>query len=342
MLSWRFNVKYLVLLILIITVFCTAPLRNYLEPENIIHSDTLELKNAKFIGKDSTVLKNLSIDQWVGNEVIVLEKPQIFRQNGYELFFCIELDSCIEKSDSTTNHKNGRIRYEVLSGRVLKISNVEPLGNEWLITFENDSIKKKIFGKTHKLVIKEIGFISDLENARKRWIGKTVFSKKGVISTIKEDRSGFGSLKVGHRDSLMVIDVKWGYTPLPVDPIWLMVQTPVGNRGFIPLRFSWTNTASDRIRKFNPWKEFIMETDPAETYSWDENTWEIIDNHRIVIEMTTEQVLMSWGEPLKRTNKEYQGVKTECWIYGSHELYFKENRMIAFLEIGNNMIQKDL
>ena len=326
-----------------ISVFCTAPLRDYPVPEISTTSDTLQVKKTVSDERVGSVVPvKIPIDQWVGMDVFVLEKPEVFRQHGYEFFFCRELDSCSEKSDSIVNHKNGRIRYEILSGQVLKVTDVESLGGEWLIAFEHNSIKEKIYGKTHKSAIKEIGFLIDLENARQRWFGTTIFSKKGIISTVKEDGSGFSSLKVGHRDSLIVFDIRWGYTPLPVDPIWLMVETSQGHKGFIPVRFSWTNTTVDQIRKSDPWNTLLMEEDPSEVYSWDENMWEIIDNHRIVIEMTTEQVLMSWGEPLERTEKAYQGVEMECWIYGSHELYFKENRMIAFLEINNSMIQKEL
>ncbi|MDO5576838.1 MAG: hypothetical protein Q4F84_07140, partial [Fibrobacter sp.] len=273
--------KYLVMCLLMLSVFCAAPMRDYLEHETSGGEDSVQVKTE--LSEESVAPIKIPIDQWSGKRVFVLDKPEIFRQHGYELYFCRELDSCKENSDSARNLKNGRIRHEVLSGQVLTVVSTEPLGEEWLVTFENDSTKEKIYAATNKGALKDIGFFNDLENARKRWLGKVVFSKKGTISTEKEGGAGFSSLKVGLRDSLSVVDVKWGCTPIPVDPIWLVVETLSGSRGFIPVRFSWTNSPSFQVQdSAAPWDELLMEQNPAEIYKWDENTWEIIDNHRIV------------------------------------------------------------
>lgn len=326
--------KYLFLGLLIVSVFCAAPMRDYIEPETSGSGDSVQVKTE--LPEESVVPVKIPVDQWSGSEVFVLDKPEIFRKHGYELYFCKELDSCKENSDSARNHKNGRIRHEVLSGQVLTIVSTESMGEERLITFECNSTKEKIYAVTNKGALKDIGFLSDLENARKRWLGKVVFSKKGTISTEKEGGAGFSSLKVGLRDSLRVVDVKWGCTPIPVDPIWLVVETVSGSSGFIPVRFSLTNAPSFQVQdSLKPWDELLMEQNPAEIYKWDENTWEIIDNHRIVIGMNHEQVILSWGKPVQKTNKEYNGNEMECWIYGSHELYFKENMVEVSLEISN-------
>jgi hypothetical protein len=123
-----------------------------------------------------------------------------------------------------------------------------------------------------------------------------------------------------------------GVTPLPVNQVWLHVQTPLGKKGFVPVQCSWTNVMIDRVRETHPWGDEILEADPTVTYSWDESIWEIINNHRIVIEMTREQVLLSWGEPLERLEKLWDGINRECWLYGSHELYFDTTALISMSE----------
>jgi len=45
--------------------------------------------------------------------------------------------------------------------------------------------------------------------------------------------------------------------------------------------------------------------------------------------MTKEQILLSWGEPLNRLQKQYNGVQAECWEYGGQNLFFSEEKLLG-------------
>ena len=92
---------------------------------------------------------------------------------------------------------------------------------------------------------------------------------------------------------------------------------------FYSVRYSWTNTLNDQIRNIDAWGDDILENDPSIEHHGPRDV-ELINNHRIVVEMTRKQVFLSWGEPLSRGRKENNGIQRECWIYSSQELYFDE------------------
>jgi hypothetical protein len=57
----------------------------------------------------------------------------------------------------------------------------------------------------------------------------------------------------------------------------------------------------------------------------------MVNNHRVVNEMNQEQVLTSWGKPLKRFKKEFNGTMVECWKYQSQTLYFGDKGIVAVM-----------
>ena len=322
--------KEIILFFLLSTFFCTAPIREYLEPvpkvDNLV--DSVETQ------QELPVPQTLGIQDWPGKRFVVIEKQKIFCEAGYGLYGCREMEKCKDIPDSSRENAAHRIKCEKLSGHILKVDDVSLVDTEWIVIFTDEQTGEMVYGKTHKGAIKEIALESDLEGARKRWLNKTVFSKRGILSTISDNGSGFGSRKVRVQDSLEVVDVSWGITPLPVNPIWLTVQTKKGSlKGIIPVRYSWTNTMSDRVRDWDAWSDDILENDPAIEYSWDETSWDLINSHRIVVDMTREQVVLSWGEPLSRLKKDYQGVSRECWVYGSQELFFGDKGLIGTREL---------
>ncbi|NLG16355.1 MAG: hypothetical protein GX556_03360 [Fibrobacter sp.] len=327
--------KSLLLLLFGTGIFCTAPVRNYLEPQNKPAPDTLSQPidtpsvNLQPLPESS---QTIPVQNWPGHRFVLLEKQKMFAQYGYELYPCRELDSCKSAADTSLTGTNHRLRYDKFKGGVLRAKEVENAANEWLVTFVDEKTDLVVYGRTHKGSIKDLALESDLEAAKNRWLGKYVFSRKGVISTVLENQKGFGSIKIRVQDSLKVTDVHWGTTPLPVNPIWLLVETKDGKKGFIPVRYSWTNTLSEQIRGIASWGDDILEKDPSTEYAWPPETWEVINNHRIVIEMTREQVFLSWGEPLARLQKEIQGIQRECWVYGSQELYFDEKGLVTIEE----------
>ena len=272
----------------------------------------------------------LSPAEWEGENFFVLPKQNLLRSSGYQLYSCKNGECDTATVDPAWELDNHRIRCEKIAGDPLYVENVEPDGDEWTITFFHEKSNRFIYGHTHKHAIAEIAFIDDRINAYDRWINKIIYSKKGVLATIGTNSpNSISSIRINIQDTLFVKDVKWGMTPLPVKPLWLMVKTTSGQKGFIPVRFSWTNTMKDMITGGAPWQEDIFEKNPASQYDWDDYTWEIINNHRVITEMTIDQVLLSWGKPLSRQSGNDNDDGIEILIYPSHELQFSQKKLVT-------------
>lgn len=330
------------IVVVLFFVSCTAPVRNYLKSAD--ENKTTLLMSVDTAGNEKNMNQNqsfkvdtvlskpssYSIDLWAGKNFVVLAKQEMFKNFGYELFLSKEMENNTAPVDTSLELKKHRLRWDKCSGHTLTCRSAEYVQGEWIIGFFDSTLKKEIWAKTYKKAIKELAMKNDLEVAQNRWLGKAVFSKRGVIST-NDSKNGYGSMKVRIQDSLRVVDICWGVTPLPVKPLWLIVETREKLKGFIPIRISWTNLMCDLLQEDAPWDEDIFENDPSVLFKWDTTIWEMVNNHRVVNEMNQEQVLTSWGKPLKRFKKELNGTMFECWKYQSQTLYFGDKGIAAVM-----------
>jgi hypothetical protein len=332
--------RYCLAVVLVFT-FCTAPVHDYQGNGNeqkvadsapvdtVVNKKSNQILSAEM---DSALSKPVSyaVEQWIGKDFVVLEKQQMFKKFGYELFLSKEMENGVTPIDTGLELKKHRIRCDKISGHSLTCESIVYDQGEWIVNFSDLTLNKKIWAKTYKNAIKDLAIKSDYENAKKRWLGKAVFSRRGVVST-NDSKSGYGSMKVQIQDSLHVVDICWGVTPLPVKPLWLIIETKEKLKGFIPIRISWTNIMGDQLQEGLPWDEDIFESDPSVIFNWDSTTWEIVNNHRVVNGMSPEQVEASWGKPLKRAKKELNGTVLECWIYQSQALYFGDKGIVEVI-----------
>jgi hypothetical protein len=276
--------------------------------------------------------QTIEIESWPGERFALLEKPAMYCNYGYELYSCPKLDSCRDRIDTALLTKYHRVKCSAGSKLRLTVTAVEPRpGGEWLVTFTNEPTGTKLYAVTSKGVAHEVARVSDLDSAQKRWIGKTVFAARGFISTFQSGKTG--SVKVRLQDSLKVTGVRFGLTPLPTKPIWVEVATVSGEKGVIPVYYSWTNVKKEARRDGNPWDDDLFETNPALTCTADPATWETINGHHVHPGMTRDQVRLSWGFPIKRFSELYGGKERECWEYAGQRLYFDEKELVGIVDI---------
>ncbi|MBN1758329.1 MAG: hypothetical protein JW863_08430 [Chitinispirillaceae bacterium] len=334
---------FLLLLVITTIILCTAPVRNsstILVPDSVEnHHITLSTGSSDSASRpvqppNDAIPQLLSPPEWIGKKFIILPKQKLLCAQGYSLTTCRDKNECDTMPVNPDWENSGhRILCSKIGGDSVYVDKVEPDSNEWLITFAHIPSEKRLFARTYKQAINEIAFSDDLTAARARWLNRIVFSKKGVISQLGTSATAtISSKRIRIQDSLLVVNVRWGMTPLPVKPLWLMVKMNDNTEGFIPLRISWTNTMIDRRSDRQPWDEDIYETNPADLYKWDENMWEVVNNHRVILEMTTDQVTASWGYPLSIVPQPDDSTNGEIWTYPSHELRFQYNKLIAISE----------
>jgi hypothetical protein len=274
--------------------------------------------------------EDLSVKQWTGHAFIILPKQKIASGFGYELYLSPRLDLCKSMPDTGRETKSRRVRCDKFGGSTVVVRDVKASGKEFLVRFIHEPTGISLYGRTRGGAIEGLARAGDLSEAKRRGLGKTVYSTGRFINLYDSATGDVTTRKVRITDPLAVVDVQWGTTPLPPQPLWLIVETAGKARGFIPVRASRTNVMSEMKKPGNPWDDDVLEQDPRKVYSWDNVVWEAIDNHSILPRMTKSQVRLSWGPPKNVRRESGENANGEHWIFDNEQdLYFTGDTLVS-------------
>jgi hypothetical protein len=243
------------------------------------------------------------IGSWNGKRFVFLPKPKGSESGTYEDF-----------SRSVTHKK--------YSGRVARVVSANDGGASAYIEFEmeDDGERLRVFTVANKESVKGMAFLDDIENARKQWAGKTLWSKLLMISSYDEESGALTMTQVKKFGPLKVVDVVPGWDE--EKPVRFKLETPNGKQGFVDLNLSGTNVPKE-VRHMSRFENNLMAEDPRLKYKWKADIWSAIEKGQVYTGMTEEQVKMSWGEP----DKVARTAAGEVWTYQSGSLVFKKGVM---------------
>lgn len=253
-----------------------------------------------------TVLPTLEVKDWVGQRFIFLPQPTKLRTYGYQLF-------------------EPRLSYSAWVGKIVTVTNVSE-GFLPEVTFRADdgtTVRAKMYSGS----INGIAPVRDLEFARSRWLGKTLWIRGNELGTWNEQTDEFGSVKVRKCSPVEVQDVVAAF--FDHEPVRLILKTPDGRVGFYDLALSGTNV-SPILRKFAHFDDAFFERDPHTTYTWPKNVWDAIENGKVFIGMSADQATLSWGKPKEVNRTVTARGAEEQWVYGdSNFLYVNNGKVTA-------------
>jgi hypothetical protein len=266
--------------------------------------------------------------RWPGERFIFLEKTTMFREYGYEVYTSPLLEKEIAPCNPAIETRQHRLGYLPFVGKIMTVSAAKKLHTgEYLISFVVDSSGLAAFARTRKGTVEGLALFSDRENAEKRWLGKTVYSRRKAVDIYDTLATTFSSVPVSILEPLQVVGVRWGIPPLPPQPIMLVVRRQDGTKGLIPVHYRWTNVLPEKRVPGMPWEKEILESDPRKVFAWDEYTWKSIDKRSIFAGMSAEQVRLSWGEPKEIRPDSKTG--TCAWRYETNILTFKNDTLLT-------------
>lgn len=150
-------------------------------------------------------------------------------------------------------------------------------------------------------------------NEYRVWIGKPVWVNLNENDELKEQ-------KINHLEKLVIADVNANIT---------FSQMTIGLKRENGAAATWIYTSMTAVNKSfdSILKGDFYLTSPYEMYpDWSDETWNLIQQHKVQIGWDKDKCIMSWGEPW---DIEKTGAK-EQWIYGDSCLYF-ENGILQFL-----------
>jgi hypothetical protein len=243
------------------------------------------------------------IGSWVGKRFVFLPKPKGSESGTYEDF-----------SRSVTHKK--------FAGRVARVVSADDSGASAFIEFqmEDDGERLRVFTVANKESVRGMALLDDIENARKQWAGKTLWSKMLMISSYDEESGAITMTPVKKFGPLKVMDVVPGWDE--EKPVRIKLETPDGKQGFVDLNLSGTNVQKE-VRHLSRFEAHLLAEDPRLTHKWRADVWSAIEKGQVYAGMTEEQVKMSWGEPEKFTHT----AAGEVWTYAGGALVFKKGVM---------------
>lgn len=243
------------------------------------------------------------IGSWVGKRFIFLPKPKGSESGTYEDF-----------SRTVTHQK--------YAGRVARVVSADTSGASAYIEFEmeDDGERLRVFTVANKESVRGMALLDDIENARKQWAGKTLWSKMLMISSYDEQSGAITMTQVKKFGPLNVVDVVPGWDE--EKPVRIKLETPDGKQGFVDLNLSGTNVQKE-VRLQSRFEDHLLAENPRLKYKWRADVWSTIEKGQIYAGMTEEQVRMSWGEPEKITRT----AAGDVWTYLSGGLVFKKGVM---------------
>jgi hypothetical protein len=287
----------IVLLFTLIAICCVVALA---QPEPG-HSGEAEKKpEANLVEAGPAPFQYHPINSWAGKRFIFLPRPKGSESGTYEDF-------------------TRKITHQKYAGRVARVVSADASGASAYIEFqmEDDGEKLRVFTVANKESIRGLALLDDIDNARKQWAGKTLWSKMLMISIYDEESGAITMTTVKKFGPLKVVDVVPGWDE--EKPVRFKLETPDGKRGFVDLNLSGTNVQKE-ARTQSRFEDHLMAEDPRQKYKWKADVWSAIEKGQVYAGMTEAQVKMSWGEPEKVTRT----ATGEVWTYQSGSLVFKK------------------
>jgi hypothetical protein len=256
-------------------------------------------------------------DSWVGEKFIFHPKPKNLRQFRYVNIYLPEEQAKkgLEKHPA----------YEDCVGKTVTVFKVDFKDEDnFTVYLRSDSDGTEFKAVTDTGCIEGLVAMADIENARKAFNGKKLWYLKENILHYDEERDSYNAIYAPRYSHLEVIGIEPGWSNKT--PVRFVLNNGYDQTGYVEINLSGTNVpksvrAQDRLR------DYFSIDNPK---NWSKITKSYVDKSMIRPGMTSGQVQMSWGAPVKIINLPEN---TEKWLYPYGDcLYFKNNKLEKITE----------
>lgn len=200
------------------------------------------------VNKEKDLFPCRPISSWKGERFIFLPEKKQFQHYGYHH------SSYFYEEDGKTEIL---LNYNEYVGRIAKVVSVDDNNNVKFVMEDNSKIliKKSWLGFNH---ISCMGLVADIDNARKKWLGKTLLYKSPLpLNTYNDNtgKTGSISMPIGKKTPLKVIDIVAAF--IGNNPVRFILKTPSGKEGFVDVNLSGTNLGSCKNKHYDRLDEYF-------------------------------------------------------------------------------------
>ena len=259
-------------------------------------------------------MADIKIEQWKGHSFTFLSLPADKQSDGYDVF---TEEHATEGFQGT---RSLRIPYASHVGKQVTVTEVVPFdaGNhqkDYMVHMIVNNTGEKLIGRSLRGQLEGLVLTADLENAKKQFLGKTIYLKSRELSGLYV----YGMAKVPQAVSttigypVKVVDVYAGNQSQ--EPIWLIISVNE-EKAILPIGYSWTNMPIEAWTQYHPWQRAFFTEDPRNSLGGSYDLWNQIQTGNVEAGMNKGQVDLSWGKPIHTEEND------SVWIYGTKKLIF--------------------
>lgn len=194
---------------------------------------------------DPTGFMTRPISEWVGLKFIFLPQRKMFQKFGYQSL-----------------HKPGEggksLPYDAYKNRIAVVTKVTPFSYGHFVELLLDGSQEKVVAEAYGDTITALGPFDDLEKARAKYKGKTLWTRK-TLNTYNEELDEQGVSVLSKYIPVKVIDVVPGWDAH--QPIRFLLKTEAGWEVFLDVHMSDTNV-SDKLKEYDRFSDVFLTSPP--------------------------------------------------------------------------------
>jgi hypothetical protein len=190
------------------------------------------------------------ISSWVGERFIFLPKQMALQRFGYPNF---QIGDELYKPPS----------YSEYVGRIAKVVSLQEVCNHWDVELEMEDNGQRVSASARSGGIDGVAPVADIEDARDRWLGKTLWYKKTWLERYNEDTGEVYSVHIRKNSQVKVIDIRAGWKH--ATPVRFILQTGTGKEGYVDMAWSGTNCYDYDRRYCDTFETSFFTQDPAKS-----------------------------------------------------------------------------
>lgn len=153
--------------------------------------------------------------------------------------------------------------YEDYVGKMVKAVQVRQVHDRWEVKFEVSGSREMISATTWSGGISGIAPLKDIREARERWMGKTLWLKKGKMRLYHDAVGKNGWIQVGPGAPLKVVNVIPGNDHNT--PVRFILKTYTGQSGYVDVAWSRTNVYPAAWQYCEKFSTVFQTHDPSKT-----------------------------------------------------------------------------
>ncbi len=268
---------------------------------------------------------------WVGLRLMILPQSRAVQHYGYQEMY------------RDTDKEFIPLPYAEFAGRIVRVMRIEqghgPNGetlDEADLQLEDD--KKTIHADIDGGSIDDAAPVDELEAARKRYVGKTLWLASDHLDTYNAAKDvsdspaalrrheAFQQIKIKQYSPVRVMEVVPGWYASA--PVRFVVQEEGGGNatGYVDVHMSDTNIPRE-LQALSRFEDVFLASDPRTASAWPAKVWTAIENKEVFVGMTAPQVRMSWGRP--KAVRRADGDQAEQWTYGANYVLTLKNGVLT-------------